>query len=283
MKDDPEGVNDTLPGEDSAAPTEAGGVNSEPVDVDGRETLVSSPQQVEASDDETRTDSFIRWLPTMWLSHRRRKELVTRSSSDGVDFAVYASSSRPVAGREPVRDPDTVQVDAKRGIRADRAGRASLDAAERAAPTIITRRSSTGRRRTLALASVVALAAAGLGVAILAGRPVGTQSPPAAAAVVATARAIGAPTQPAESAAQTDLAAPSLQIASAIADRSPSKTVAGDGKTRAEPAFKELRSKLDPSSRPPQGVESASTANTRPTSTSIPSSVPAKEQYFEAP
>jgi hypothetical protein len=283
MKDDPEGVNDTLAGENSAAPTEPGGLNSEHDGVEGAETLVSSPQHLEASDDETRTDSFIRWLPTMWLSHRRRKELVTRSSSDGVDFAVYASSSRPVASREPVGDSDKLQVDSKDGFRADPDGRGSLDAAERAAPTVVTRRRPTGRRRTLALASVVGLAAAAVSVAVLASRPVGTQSPPAAAAVVATARAAGAPTQPAESAGQTDRAAPSLQTASAIADRSPPKTTAGEGETRAEPAFRELRSKLDARPRALQGVESVSTANTRATSTSIPSSVPAKEQYFEAP
>jgi hypothetical protein len=44
---------------------------------------------------EQDSDEFWRWLPTMGLAHRRRRELVERPSSDGAAFAAYASAARP--------------------------------------------------------------------------------------------------------------------------------------------------------------------------------------------
>lgn len=279
MRDDPEGVNDTLPGDDSATPTEPGAFDTDPDGNIGPETFASTPQEIEPTDDDGRTDSIIRWLPTFWLSQKRRKELVTRSSSDGADFAVYASSSRPVAASERVRDEDAVQVDENSGRGAERAARGVLD--ERSAPTVVTRRTTTGRQRALVLAIVVGLAA-GVGAAMLASRWVGMQSPPAAAAAVTTASAAAAPAY-ADPSGVAASAASSVESASELADRSPLKAITAEGKVRVEPAGKEEGPKLDMRPRAPLAVAPVSSAHTRPTSTTVPSSIPAKDQYFEAP
>ena len=54
-------------------------------------------EDVAAGVSEHDTDDFLRWLPTLALGHRRRAELVERSSSHGADFAAYACEGRPAA------------------------------------------------------------------------------------------------------------------------------------------------------------------------------------------
>jgi hypothetical protein len=72
-------------------------VDSEPQGAPTLEDIAPDESELRSEED---SEEFWRWLPTLGLTHRRRKELVERSSSDGAAFAAYASAARPaVAAR----------------------------------------------------------------------------------------------------------------------------------------------------------------------------------------
>src|SRR5450432_1039078 len=110
------------------------------------DTLPDAPEEGDS-------DAFFRWLPTMWLGHRRGKELVERPSSDGANFAAYACEGRPAPASMRLRPEATVQVQpspaagsrppARRGVAYDSCSR------EHDAPTVVTRRRTAGARAAL--------------------------------------------------------------------------------------------------------------------------------------
>src|ERR1700680_2720507 len=106
---DPESTHDTEPSGAPAASTEPGGAH-DPI---GGEITEPGPPREEAETnpgDGENTEDFFRWLPTMWLWHRRRRELVERRSSDGGDFVAYASAGRPARAAVRAEANDTVEV-----------------------------------------------------------------------------------------------------------------------------------------------------------------------------
>ena len=102
-------------------PTGCPPASDEGPDADADEATVPNDaprEDVAAGVSEHDTDDFLRWLPTLALGHRRRTELVERSSSDGADFAAYACEGRPAATSGQPRIESAVKV--QRGRRARR-------------------------------------------------------------------------------------------------------------------------------------------------------------------
>jgi len=114
------------------------------------DTLPDAPEEGD-------TDAFLRWLPTMWLGHRRGKELVERPSSDGANFAAYACEGRPAPASMRLRPEASVEVQPNPAARSTAPVRHRLApdsrARERDAPTVVTRR----RTARVALLGWVAL------------------------------------------------------------------------------------------------------------------------------
>jgi hypothetical protein len=110
------------------------------------DTLLDTPEEED-------TDAFLRWLPTMWLGHRRGKELVERPSSDGANFAAYACEGRPAPASMRLQPEATVHVQpspatgsrppARRDVAYD-SGSRERDAPT---PTVVTRRRTTRAAR----------------------------------------------------------------------------------------------------------------------------------------
>ncbi len=224
---------------------------------------------IAASSDEGDTDDLLRWLPTLALGHRRRTELVERPSSDGADFAAYACEGRPAAtsGLRPTES--TVKVQTARGSR-------DLD---RDAPTVLTGERRTRRRwRPIGWASVGAFAA-GAAIAGWAERPMATDKALQRGQAVATApMAMGPiPSRPADSTQPippplpTVLQASPTDAARTVADQRsvPSSAGAVDGARKSE------------SAGPPKPLPSL--ARRRAAPLAAPPSLPAKDEYFEAP
>ena len=215
------------------------------------------------------TDDFMRWLPTLALGHRRRAELVERSSSDGADFAAYACEGRPAATSGQPRIESAVKV---------QAAQASKDL-ERDAPTVLTgeRRARRWWRR-IGWASLGAVAA-GAALAAWAERPVVTEKALLRREPVATAPTpIGrAPTQPVEAAESTAAPPPTslhgspTDVARTAADQRalPSSAAAADAARKRDSAG---------TSKP-----LASSARRRAAPLAAAPTLPAKDQYFEAP
>src|SRR5260370_40943831 len=147
---DPEEANDTEPTGRPVASTEDADRGGGEV----TETNDTSPEEIDARPSEHATEDFWRWLPTMWLGHRRGKELVQRASSDGADFAVYAGAGRPARASVRRRPEATVQL---RTAPSTRSGAAfahgevtrGSEAGERDAPTVLKRRRIVGPRGVL--------------------------------------------------------------------------------------------------------------------------------------
>jgi hypothetical protein len=240
------------------------------------DTLVDEPEEGD-------TDAFLRWLPTMWLGHRRRKELVERPSSDGASFAAYACEGRPAPASMRLQPEATVQVQpspaagsrppARRAVAYDSSLR------ERDALTVVTRR-RTGARAALLGWSAVGVVAVSALVGGWTHRPMRGE---AAASASATA------TLPVRVAASESKPREPLEMAPAAAafesKAEPPPGSASMAKTPARPkAVASLPSaaarKKDGVGRAPVGIEAI--ARNR-TPLGVPSSDPSKEEFFEAP
>ncbi|MGO9832834.1 MAG: hypothetical protein ACLP1X_01325 [Polyangiaceae bacterium] len=240
------------------------------------DTLLDTPEEED-------TDAFLRWLPTMWLGHRRRKELVERPSSDGASFAAYACEGRPAPASMRLQPEATVQVQpipaagsrppARRGVAYDSGSR------ERDAPTVVTRR-RTGARAALIGWSAVGVVAVSAVVGGWTHRPLRGE---------AAASGSAAATPPVQFAASESKPREPLQTAPAAAafesnaERPPAN--ASIAKTPARPkALASLPSsaarKKDSVGGAPVGIDAV--ARNR-TPLGVPSSVPSKEEFFEAP
>ncbi len=107
------------PDRSDTEPTGCSAASDEGPDADGDEATVPNdapPEDVDAGVSEPDTDDFLRWLPTLALGHRRRTEIVERSSSDGADFAAYACEGRPAASSGQPRIESAVKVQPPRSI-----------------------------------------------------------------------------------------------------------------------------------------------------------------------
>jgi hypothetical protein len=236
-------------------------------DADGDEATVPNdapPEDVDAGVGEPDTDEFLRWLPTLALGHRRRTEIVERSSSDGADFAAYACEGRPAAtsGRPPTES--AVKVLPPQG---------STDL-ERDAPTVLTGERRARRRwRTIGWASL-GVVAAGAAIAGLAQRPVATEKPLQGGEAVATAPVqIGPiPTHPVEAAESTaSLRTPPTDVA---------RTAADERALSSSAAASDAPRKSDWSGAP---KPFPSSARRRPSPLAAAPTLSAKDEFFEAP
>jgi hypothetical protein len=226
-------------------------------------------EDVAADESEHDTDDFLRWLPTLALGHRRRAELVERSSSDGADFAAYACVGRPAATTGQARIESAVKVQPPRG---------SKDL-ERDAPTVLTGERRARRRwRTIGWASF-GVAAAGTAIAGWAERPVGTEKALQRGEAVATApMPIGpTPTRPAE-AAESTAAPPATPLHASPTDVG--RTVADQRALASSAVAAEAARKRDSAGTPKPLLSSAGRRAATPAAAPTHS---AKDQYFEAP
>ncbi len=262
---DPDRMNDTEPtgwppASDEGPDADADGA-TQPND--------ASRADVAGGSGEHDTDDFLRWLPTLALGHRRRAELVERSSSDGADFAAYACEGRPAATSGQARIESAVNVQPARG---------SKDL-EREAPTVLTgeRRASRWWRR-LGWASL-GVVAAGAAIAGWAERPVATEKALPRGEAVATAPIpIGpTPTQAVE-AAKSTAAPPSTPLQASPTDV---------GRTAAEERALSQRAAASDAARTsdPTGISRPlpSSARRRAVPRAVAPTLAAKDQYFEAP
>ncbi|MGH7435123.1 MAG: hypothetical protein ACRENE_05575 [Polyangiaceae bacterium] len=215
------------------------------------------------------TDDFLRWLPTLALGHRRRTELVERPASDGANFAAYACEGRPVATSGQARIESAVKVQMGRGSK-------DLD---RDAPTVLTEEKRARRRwRRLGWLAVGAVGA-GAAIAGWAERPAATEKALRRSETFAKApMPMGAIPARSTEAAQsipaplgTLLPASPPDVARTAADPRavPSSTGAADGARKREGAG------------PSHPLLSSTRRRTAP-QTAAPS-LPAKDEYFEAP
>jgi hypothetical protein len=279
---DPEGVHDTEPSARAVASAE----DTDPAGSEGTDTSDTSPDPLDADRSEQDTPDFLRWLPTMWLGYRRRKELVHRRSSDGADFVAYASAARPVAASSHVRPEATVQVRSapSTGSMAlvARNARASSEAAEREAATVLLRRRIVGPRGALVACAAVAIVSVGVGVCWWAEWPLAKEGGPGSSVAVAPPMAIASSLpkgkQPLESPAvppPTGLHETAQEVATSTENTSTDRRA-----TIAMPSLKESRHKIGRT----DAVPAAADASARSRATLLPtaSAVPAKEQYFEA-
>jgi hypothetical protein len=260
---DPDRVNDREPM--GCPPASDEGSN---VDADEATVPNDAPREdVDAGVSEHDTDDFLRWLPTLALGHRRRAELVERSSSDGADFAAYACEGRPAATSGQARIESAVNVQPAQG---------SNDL-ERDAPTVLTGERRARRRwRTIGWACL-GVAAAGAAIAGWVERPVATEKALQRGEAVATAPLpIGpTPTQPVEAAESTAVPpATPLQTSPAgvvrtAADRLPSSATAAEAARKSG------------SAGTPKPL--LSSARRRAATLAAAPTLPAKDQFFEAP
>jgi hypothetical protein len=275
---DPEGAHDTEPSGAPAASTEPGADN----DPSGGDITEPGPprEEVEANPgDGDSTEDFFRWLPTMWLWHRRRRELVERRSSDGADFATYASAGRPARAAVRAEAKDTVEVQPRRGrpfAVGDRPG--SIEASERDAPTVSIRKrkSVLGRTGMLVGSVVVAVVSAALGIGSRLHWPrASDESTPLPPAATVLAQALGPPAAPTESMAlapsRARESAPPLEI------RAP-ETKTSTRAMGGAPTMKESGRKMDGPGAAGRRVDSSVVG--RAMSSATP---PSKDQYFEEP
>jgi hypothetical protein len=202
---DPDRINDT-------EPTGCPPASDEGPDADADEVTVPNDaprEDVAAGVSEDDTDDFLRWLPTLALGHRRRAELVERSSSDGADFAAYACEGRPALPSGQARIESAVKVQPPQG---------SKDL-ERDAPTVPSGERRARRRWSRIGWASFGVAAAGAAIAGWAERPVGTEKGLQRSEPVATApMPVGpTPTRPAE-AAESTAAPPTTPLQASPAD-----------------------------------------------------------------
>ncbi len=262
---DPDRINDT-------EPTGCPPASDEGPDADGDEATVPNDaprEDVAAGVSEHDTDDFLRWLPTLALGHRRRTELVERSSSDGADFAAYACEGRPAATSGQARIESAVKVQPPQG---------SKDL-ERDAPTVPTGERRARRRwRTIGWASF-GVAAAGAAIAGWAERPVGTEKALQRSEPVATApMPVGpTPTRPAE-AAESTAAPPTTPLQASPADVA--RTAADQRALPSSAAASEVARNRDSAGTPKPLLSSA---RRRAATLAAAPTLPAKDQYFEAP
>jgi hypothetical protein len=279
---DPEGVHDTEPSARAVASAE----DTDPTSREGMDTSDTSPNPLDAERSEHDTADFLRWLPTMWLGYRRRKELVHRRSSDGADFVEYASAARPVAASSHVRPEATVQVRAapSTGSMAliARNASASSEAAERDAATVLLRRRIVGPRGALVGCGAVALVSVGVGVCWWAQWPLAKVGGPGSSVAVAPpvpiASSVAKGGEVLESAAlpsATGLHETAQEVGTTTENTSIDRRA-----TIAMPSTRESRHKTDRTDAVPAVVEAS--ARSRATLPPAASPVPAKEQYFEA-
>jgi hypothetical protein len=215
------------------------------------------------------TDDFMRWLPTLALGHRRQAELVERPSSDGADFAAYAFKGRPAAPSGPRRIESVVNVQAASD---------SKDL-ERDAPTVLTGERRARRRwRGIGWACFGAVAA-GAALAAWGERPVRNEKALQRGAAVAIApMPNGRPsTQPVGAAPSTPapLATPLQQAPSTDVAR-----IAADRRALPSAAAVDAARKTDPAASP-KPLPSSARRRSSPLATTP--SLPAKDEYFEAP
>jgi hypothetical protein len=240
------------------------------------DTLLDTPEEED-------TDAFLRWLPTMWLGHRRRKELVERPSSDGASFAAYACEGRPAPPSMRLQPEATVHVQPSpaAGSRppARRAVAYDSSSGERDALTVVTRRRTGARAAVLGWSAVGVVAVSALvgGWTHRTQRGEGAASGSAAAPPpVRVAAGESKPREPLET-------APAAAAFESRAEPPPAN--ASMAKTPARPkAVASLPSaaarKKDAVGGAPVGIDAV--ARNR-TPLGMPSSVPSKEEFFEAP
>jgi len=262
---DPDRINDT-------EPTGWPPASDEGPDADGDEVTVPNDaprEDVAGGLEEDDTDDFLRWLPTLALGHRRRTEIVERSSSDGADFAAYACEGRPAAPSGQARIESAVKVQLPQG---------SKDL-ERDAPTVPTGERRARRRwRTIGWASF-GVAAAGAAIAGWAERPVGTEKALQRGEPVATARMPVGPTatHPVE-AAESAAAPPTTPLQASPADVA--RTAADQRALPSSAAAAEAARNRDSAGTPKPLL---STARRRAATLAAAPTLAAKDQYFEAP
>ncbi len=260
---DPDRINDT-------EPTGCPPASDEGPDADEDEATVPNDAPREDADagvSEPDTDDFFRWLPTLALGHRRRSELVERSSSDGADFAAYACEGRPAATSGQPRIESAVKVRPPPGSDLDRD-----------APTVLTGERRARRRwRTIGWVSF-GVAAAGAAIAGWAGRPAVRERALQRGEPIATAPLrIGPMPTHAVEAAEPTAAPPPAPLRAAPPDVA--GTAAGPRPLPAStPAAEETRN-ADSAGAPKPLLSSAR----RRAATVAAPTRPAKDQYFEAP
>jgi hypothetical protein len=277
---DPERVNDTQPDAFHAASAEAS-ADTDPSGGEVTEAGPTSPDEFEANRPEDSTDDFFRWLPTMWLWHRRRNELVQRRSSDGGDFVAYASSGRPMrtSGRVVEKTVQVLGTPSRESSAHGHSVRAqSSEASERDAPTVsLPKRNRIARKRALVVLLLLATAAAIVGMKGWTRQPVGKEavSPPHVSAMpAAVGETLAKPVVSIESTAVS-----AAQREDAVQDPivHTAEFAAGQKPVAAAAPAKELRQKVNWDREGPLGGDSS--ASRRPG----PSATPPKEQYFEEP
>jgi hypothetical protein len=260
---DPDRINDT-------EPTGCPPASDEGPDADEDQATVPNDaprEDVDAAVSEPDTDDFFRWLPTLALGHRRRSELVERPSSDGADFAAYACEGRPAATSGQPRIESAVKVRAPPG-----------SDLERDAPTVLTGEGRARRRwRTIGWASF-GVAAAGAAIAGWAGRPPATEKALEREEPIARAplRFGSIPTDPVEAAEPTAAPRPTPFRA---APPDVAGTAAGPRALPSSPAVAEETRTGDSAGAPKALLSSAR----RRAATVAAPTLPAKDQYFEAP
>jgi hypothetical protein len=262
---DPDRIDDT-------EPTGCPPASDEGPDADGDEATVPNDaprEDVAAGVSEDDTDDFLRWLPTLALGHRRRTELVERSSSDGADFAAYACEGRPAVPSGQARIESAVKVQAAEG---------SKDL-ERDAPTVPTGERRARRRwRTIGWASF-GVAAAGAAIAGWGERPVGTEKALQRSEPVATAPMPVGPTttRPAEAAESMGVPPPTPLLASPA---DVARTAADERALSSSAAASDPARESDSAGTPKPLLSSA---RRRAATLAAALTLPAKDQYFEAP
>jgi hypothetical protein len=233
-------------------------------DADADEATVPNDAPHDEAANEQDTDDFLRWLPTLALGHRRRTEIVECSSSDGADFAAYACEGRPAASSGQPRIESAVKVQPPQG---------STDL-ERDAPTVLTGERRARRRwRTIGWASF-GVAAAGAAVAGWAERPVATEKALQRGEAVATApmRIGPIPTHPVEA------AEPTASLRTPPPDGA--RTAADEGALSSSAAVSDAARKSD-STGAPKPFPSSARRRASPLATAP--TLPAKDEFFEAP
>ena len=262
---DPDRINDT-------EPTGCPPASDEGPDADGDEVTVPNDaprEDVAGGLEEDDTDDFLRWLPTLALGHRRRTEIVERSSSDGADFAAYACEGRPAATSGQARIESAVKVQPPQGPKD----------LERDAPTVPTGERRARRRwRTIGWASF-GVAAAGAAIAGWAERPVGTEKTLHRSEPVATApMPVGPPPRRPAEAAESTAAPPTTPSQASPADVV--RTAADQRALPSSAAAAEAARNRDSAGTPRPLLSSA-----RPRAATLAAAptLRAKDQFFEAP
>jgi hypothetical protein len=262
---DPDRINDT-------EPTGCPPASDEGPDADADEATEpndASREDVAAGVSEHDTDDFLRWLPTLALGHRRRAELVERSSSDGADFAAYACEGRPAATSGQLRIESAVKVQAAQG---------SKDL-ERDAPTVLTRERHARRGWRRIGWAAFGVVAAGAALAGWAERAVVTEKAMQRGEAVATAPTPTGPTPTHPGVAAESTAAPPaapLQASSAGVARTAADQRALASSAAVADAARKRDSTASPKPLGPSARRQAAPLAAAPT-------LPAKDQYFEAP